>query len=243
MVLIELKKVGMKVIRTKRNSVIKCILQCRCNVFLLSANGRNILIDTSSGREWPKLKKRLNSLKIEKIDLLILTHTHYDHAANAAVIKREFGANVIVNMREVSYLEKGENPMPNGTNFMTRFMVNTLGRQYLAKVKYEPCLPDIIVDQTLDLKEYGVDAYILHTPGHSPGSQSVIVDDEIAVVGDAMFGVFPGSVFPPYAENVNDLTLSWGKLLETGCRLFLPSHGTPDTSDLLKREYEKRVKV
>jgi hydroxyacylglutathione hydrolase len=233
----------MKEIITKRNSVIRCILQSRSNVFLFSANGRNILIDTSSGSEWPKLKVRLKNLEIEKIDLLILTHTHYDHAANAARIKREFGAKVIVNITEVSFLEKGENPLPNGTNFMTRFMVNSFGRQYLSKVKYEPCLPDVIVDQTLDLKGYGVDAYILHTPGHSPGSQSVIVDDEIAIVGDAMFGVFPGSVFPPYAENVNDLILSWGKLLETGCHLFLPSHGTPDKSDLLKREYEKRVKV
>lgn len=233
----------MKAITTYRNSLIRCLLQSRSNVFLLSANGRNILIDTSSGREWPKLKKKLYSLKIEKIDLLILTHTHYDHAANAARIKIEFGAKVIVNQREVTYLEKGENPLPNGTNFMTRFMVNSFGRQYLSKVKYEPCLPDVIVDQALDLKGYGVDAYILHTPGHSPGSQSVIVDDEIAIVGDAMFGVFPNSVFPPYAENKNDLIQSWGYLLETGCRLFLPSHGTPDTSDLLKREYEKRAKV
>jgi len=232
----------MKDITTKRNSLIRCILHSRSNVFLFSANGRNILIDTSSGREWPKLKVRLKNLEIEKIDLLILTHTHYDHAANAARIKREFGAKVIVNIREVSYLEKGENPLPNGTNFMTQFMVNSFGRQYLSKVKYEPCLPDVIVDQTLDLKGYGVDAYILHTPGHSPGSESVILDDEIAFVGDAMFGVFPGSVFPPYAENVDDLVLSWGKLLETGCRLFLPSHGTPDKADLLKREYDNRVK-
>jgi len=232
----------MKDITTKRNSLIRCILHSRSNVFLFSSSGRNILIDTSSGREWPKLKVRLKNLEIEKIDLLILTHTHYDHAANAARIKREFGAKVIVNIREVSYLEKGENPLPNGTNFMTQFMVNSFGRQYLSKVKYEPCLPDVIVDQTLDLKGYGVDAYILHTPGHSPGSESVILDDEIAFVGDAMFGVFPGSVFPPYAENVDDLVLSWGKLLETGCRLFLPSHGTPDKADLLKREYDNRVK-
>lgn len=233
----------MRVITTNRNSAIRCILQNRSNVFLLSANGRNILVDTSSGKEWPELKKRLKSLKIEKIDLLILTHTHYDHAANAAGIKKEFGATVVVNQREVSYLERGENPVPNGTNFLTRFMVNRFGKKYLSKAKYEPCLPDVIVGQALDLKGYGLDAYILHTPGHSPGSQSVIVDNEIAIVGDAMFGVFPGSVFPPYAENVNELILSWGKLLETGCRLFLPSHGMPDKADLLKREYEKRVKV
>ena len=97
------------------------------------------------------------------------------------------------------------------------------------------------VDQYLNLQDFGFNGYILHTPGHSPGSQSIIVDNEIALVGDAMFGVFPGSIFPPFADNEEELITSWGKLIQTGCRLFLPSHGTADKSDLLKIEYQKRT--
>lgn len=233
----------MKIFKTKKDSVIRCILNSRSNVFLFSANGKNILIDTSSAGEWWKLKRQLKILEIKKIDFLILTHTHYDHAANAAAIKREFGAKVIVNLREESFLRTGENPFLKGTNFMTGFMVKSFGKQYLSKMKYEPCLPDIIVDQTLELKSICPDIYILHTPGHSPGSQSIIVDDDIAIVGDAMFGVLPGSVFPPFAADVTDLILSWGKLLETGCRVFIPSHGTADKVELLKKEYFRRSKV
>jgi glyoxylase-like metal-dependent hydrolase (beta-lactamase superfamily II) len=81
----------------------------------------------------------------------------------------------------------------------------------------------------------GFNAYILHTPGHSSGSVSIIVDDEIALVGDTMFGIFPWSVFPPFADDVKQMTESWGKLLETNCRLFLPGHGTANKRSLVQK--------
>jgi hydroxyacylglutathione hydrolase len=87
----------------------------------------------------------------------------------------------------------------------------------------------------------GLDAYIMHTPGHTSGSVSVIVDDEIALVGDAMFGVFKGSVFPPYAENADEMVRSWGKLLGSHCRIFIPSHGTANNRSLVEKEFRKRI--
>jgi hydroxyacylglutathione hydrolase len=86
----------------------------------------------------------------------------------------------------------------------------------------------------------GFNATILHTPGHTPGSMSLIVDGEIALVGDCMFGVFKGSAFPPFALDTRQMIESWGKLLDTGCRLFLPSHGTSDSRELVERDYNKR---
>jgi hydroxyacylglutathione hydrolase len=227
---------------TKSGYIVSCIMPGRSNVFLLSGNGRNILIDTSPSYKWIRLKKRLHKLKISNIDLLILTHTHFDHAGNTSKIKMEFGAVVIVNKEEAPYLQRGENSQVHGTVFITRFLVNTLAPIYLSKQNYEPCRPDILTDQRFDLLNYGYNAYIIHTPGHSAGSQSLIIDDEIALTGDAMFGVFPGSIFPPFADNEIELISSWGKLLYTNCSLFLPSHGTANSRELLKREYSKRSK-
>jgi hypothetical protein len=42
-------------------------------------------------------------------------------------------------------------------------------------------------------------------------------------VGDAMFGVFNWSVFPPFADDVPTMIKSWRKLLKTGCHSFLQS--------------------
>lgn len=232
----------MKLRHTKSGYTITTVLSGRSNVFLLSGNAINILIDTSPGYKWKKLRTSLKELNINHIEFLILTHTHFDHAANAKKIRDEFGAKVIVNKLESDYLLKGDNPMIHGTVIPFRFIVRLVAPRILKKIKYEGCLSDILVDQKFDLKEFGLNAYILHTPGHSPGSQSVIIDEEIALTGDAMFGIFPGSVFPPFADNEIDLILSWKKLLETNCSLFLPSHGTANTRHLVAKEVRRRSK-
>ncbi|MGE5424588.1 MAG: hypothetical protein ACM3N9_04445 [Syntrophothermus sp.] len=84
--------------------------------------------------------------------------------------------------------------------------------------------------------------YLLHTPGHTAGSMSMIIDDEIALAGDTLFGVFKGSVFPPYAEDEELMIKSWKILLSTNCKLFMPSHGTSITRSLLEKSFKRRAK-
>jgi hydroxyacylglutathione hydrolase len=230
----------MRVWETKSGYCIRLILPGRSNVFMLSGNGRNILIDGSAGYKWNKLNENLKSLNIKKIDYLILTHTHFDHAANAARIKSEYGAKIMVNLREAILLERGENIMPKGTIFITRFIINYIAPFLSNMFNYEGCSTDTLVDNRFDLTELGFNAYVLHTPGHSPGSQSLIIEDEIALTGDAMFGIFSGSIFPPFADNEDEMIKSWGKLLETNCNIFLPSHGTSNSRILVMKEFEKR---
>lgn len=64
------------------------ILSGRSNVFLLTNGEKNILIDTSVSRLWNRLQLKIDKLGINTIDYLILTHTHFDHAANANQIKK-----------------------------------------------------------------------------------------------------------------------------------------------------------
>jgi hydroxyacylglutathione hydrolase len=230
----------MKILKTKSRYSIYCVLTGRSNAFLISGGGKNILIDTGPGGAWKKLTGRLKNLNIKAIDFLILTHGHYDHAENSAKIRREYGAKVIINAEEAKYLEKGENIIPHGTNIFTRLLIKNLPPALTRRLNYEPCFPDVLTDQYSDFIDTGLDIHIIHTPGHSPGSQSIIVDNEIALVGDAIFGVFPRSVFPPFAEDEKEMIKSWGKLLETGCSLFLPSHGTEVRRELLYRDFMKR---
>jgi glyoxylase-like metal-dependent hydrolase (beta-lactamase superfamily II) len=230
----------MKEWHTKNGYAVSCIMSGRSNVFLLSGNVKNILIDTGPGYKWRKLQDTLNQLHINKIDLLILTHTHFDHAGNASRIKNEYGSKVVVSKYEAKFLESGVNTMVHGTVPPIRYLVKKFAPILLDKLKYNPCKPDILVDQHFDLKDFGFQAYIMHTPGHSPGSQCVIVDNEIAIAGDTMFGVFPRSVFPPFADDEDEMFRSWLKLLATGCYFFLPSHGSPDSRDLLLNGYKKR---
>jgi glyoxylase-like metal-dependent hydrolase (beta-lactamase superfamily II) len=231
----------MKTWTTKSGYRVIRVLSHRSNVFLLAGGGRSLLIDTSTRGNWGRLDARLKALKISRVDYLILTHSHYDHADNARRLKDRYGASVVIHRAEARHLESGGMPVPGGTNFLARFLVSTFGRFFsLRNVEACPC--DILVDLKHDLSLLGLNAYILPTPGHSPGSMSVIVDDEIAIVGDAMFGVFGWSVLPPYVADLDQTIESWARLLDTGCQFFLPSHGSAKTRDQLQEDYAKRRK-
>lgn len=231
----------MKKWETKSGYRIIQVLSGRSNVFLLTNGSKNILIDTSSGFMWRLLRLRLNNLNVNHIDCLILTHSHMDHTGNAHRIRDEYKSLVFIHKSEASCLMSGDNIIPAGTVPVTHMMMKFLTKWLAPHIRFKPCQYDITVDSVFDLNDFGFNAYILHTPGHTSGSMSVIIDDEIALVGDTMFGVFPRSVFPPYANDVRQMINSWGKLLDTKCSVFIPSHGSADSRSLVQRDYNNRI--
>lgn len=227
---------------TKNGCRVIRILSVRSNVFLLTNGKKNILIDTGPKHLWNKLEKNLTCLNIKHIDYLILTHSHFDHAGNAHKIREKYNALVIIHRNEAHYLKTSGFVIPKGTNLFSNAIVYLLANKLTPKPGYTPCQYDILVDTKFNLNDFGFNAYILHTPGHSPGSVSIIVDDEIAVVGDAMFGIFKWSVFPPFAQDTMQMIKSWGNLLETNCSIFLPSHGSSNSRQLVQKDYYRKFK-
>lgn len=233
----------MKTWQTKSGYKIIKVLSGRSNVFLVTIGEKYILVDTSPGSLWKKLDRRLKKMHISHIDYLVITHAHYDHAENASKLKNRYNARVIVHRNEADYLASGGYWMVEGTNAFARFMIKALRKLASVKMAYDSCKADLVIDERFDLNNLGFNAYILHTPGHTPGSVSLIVEDEIALVGDCMFGVFRDSAFPPFALDCRQMLESWRKLLDTGCRLFLPSHGTENSRNLVQRDYTRRKKI
>lgn len=227
-----------------KNCMIYQVLKGRSNSFLVNQGNDYILIDTGRGNSWKILSDRLNNILEENLlSCLILTHAHFDHAENAASLKKEYNCRIIVHENEAENLKHGTNILPKGTNPLTRLEVKMLGKLLQSHYNYELTNPDIIVREKYDLNRFKINAYILHTPGHSPGSMSIIIDNEIALVGDTMFGVFSNSAYPPFADDPETMIKSWKKLLETDCRLFLPGHGKPISRELLEKQYKKHIKI
>jgi hydroxyacylglutathione hydrolase len=233
----------MKIWSTSTGTKIYQVLSGRSNVFLLTNNHNRILVNTSPEFMWKTLENRLDKLQIYHIDLLILTHSHFDHAANAARIKEKYEAKVIIHQTETKYLSSGNNILPDGTNIVTKFLVKAFEKQFNAIARYSPCIYDLTFDESFYLKDYGFNGSIIHTPGHTVGSSCIIIENEIALVGDTMFGIFWGTVFPPFASDQKSLVNSWGKLLKTKCNIFIPSHGSANARSLVEKDYNKRIFV
>ena len=220
------------------------ILGGRSGSFLVSSGDRRLLVDTGTPRDRRRLAARLGSLGVDRVDWLVLTHTHYDHAGNARFVRERFGARVVVHRAEAEYLSHGvtdgEGVVPRGTNPPLRFVTDRLEGALKRALSFEPCAADLAVDAPLDFAGEGLGVRLVNTPGHSIGSISAIAGDSVAIVGDAAFGVFPGSAFPPFAWDAERLVESWAILLGTACALFIPAHGRPVARALGEREGAKR---
>jgi len=68
---------------------------------------------------------------------------------------------------------------------------------------------------------------------------SIIVDNEIAFTGDNMVGVFEGRIFPPFGDDIPGIIRIWKRMLDTGCLLFIPVHGSPKARSILQKHYNK----
>ena len=224
---------------TSRGTAIFRLTPARCNIFVVSRQGRVILIDTGIHADRGRVESALSRKGIVP-EAVVLTHTHFDHAGNAAWLAREYGAEIVVNAKESESLAKGDTPIPSGTLSFTKGLVS-IGRRITPVFKYEPCMADHVFDETFDLGRYGLDGFVMHTPGHCAGQSAVIIDGEVAIVGDSLINIATVKIFPPFADDVDELLRSWKKLLATGCHTFLPGHGGLISREQLEAEYGRRT--
>ena len=150
------------------------------------------------------------------------------------MIKRQSGAELIAHENSVPILKKGYSDVPAGTNLFSRILTSFYDKIVTKYPKWESVYPDTTFKREYYLQENGLDARLIHTPGHTNDSISVILDDEVSFVGDTMFGIFRNTAMPPFANDVNLLFRSWERLLATNTIMFFPGHGNPIKRDILE---------
>lgn len=233
----------MKIWETKNGVKIILVLWGRSNAYLIVKDKTVVLVDTGKTSAFRTLERNIQSLNltISDISVLILTHTHFDHCQSAKNTQLKSGSKIIASGKAADSMKTGYTRLPGGTGFATK-LASTLGRiTGKRKFGYETFQPEIFVVDGHILETGFLNLKIIETSGHSDDSVSIIADNEIAIVGDAIFGVFKQSIFPPFCDDINGLIKSWGKLLETDCRVFLPGHGKEISRDRLKNGYFKRL--
>ena len=93
--------------------------------YLLHRPGEAILVDCGNGGSEQKILKTLSQLKLEPemLRLLVLTHSHFDHAGSAGRLKEITGCQVMVHRREAERLSRGYSPIPPGTRWKAKVLV------------------------------------------------------------------------------------------------------------------------
>ena len=209
------------------------------NAYLLKGKGGLILVDSGQKGGVRRIKKALTDLgeEITDIDLIIITHVHYDHVGSLAQIKNESSAEVLVHEKEADLLRSGSCGFPKGTMAFSRAL-SALANRFM-NVSFEPVETEMVIDKSFDLEEFGLEGEVVHTPGHTGGSLSVILDDGNCIVGDTLFNVLPRSVYPPFANNESRLVESWKKISEYDCKRYHPGHGRVINRDKFEKSLKK----
>ncbi|HDS06417.1 MAG TPA: MBL fold metallo-hydrolase [Bacteroides sp.] len=215
------------------------------SAYLLFKPGRAVLVDCGRGGLMNRILEALQGagLQPEMLELLILTHAHFDHAGTAARIKAATGCRIMVHRSEADRLRKGFTQLPGGTRWKARVLVG-LARVFARRLgKYEGVEPDILADTSYDLKEeFGFPARVIHTPGHTPGSMVVLTEAGEMFSGDTFFGLEGKEYFPPFAEDLTALLESWKMIRSLPVKVIYPAHGNRFTAQQFHDALEPALK-
>lgn len=195
--------------------------------FLVYNSQTVILVDTGHTRTTGQFSEALTAIGRSPGDvrLIVLTHTHFDHSGGAADIKKLTGAPLAVHASEAGFLRDGRTPFPRGTRWKGKVLV-ILGRLFMPRLAgYPPVEPDILVQKELDLRPYGIPGRVVHTPGHTAGSVSVLLESGDALVGDNVLGLGEHDHFPPFANDCEGVLKSWEIYTGSGMKNLFPAHG------------------
>jgi hydroxyacylglutathione hydrolase len=217
--------------------------------FLLTGS-RYVLVDSGNPGSAAKILQQLASRGIqpEQVSLIVVTHGHQDHTGDLQILKEKTGATVAAHQDEVEALRRGANLHLKPTGLSGRFFKMFASE----KEKGQSIEPDILVNKELDLKPYGVKGKIISTPGHTPGSLSVLLAGGDAVIGDLLMGgmlLRRRPRYPYFAHDMKRLERSIKMVLKLKPGLLYTSHGGPlkpeNVSDKLikKKEAVKKPKA
>jgi glyoxylase-like metal-dependent hydrolase (beta-lactamase superfamily II) len=210
-----------------------------CNCFLLRGE-KTILVDAGAQGGMPSFVRTMKKLNVDpkSIDLILLTHGHWDHITCLKEVQDMTGAKVAVHSKDQYMVESGEPPFPDGTTSYGRLM------SWTAKKILHPHLPKIKVDMVLDdeglsLHEYGIPGKVVYTPGHSQGHCSILLDSGDAIVGDMAMNEWylrltPG--LPVLADDINTVVQSWRNILPMGIKRVHPAHGMDFPIEVMQKE-------
>lgn len=167
--------------------------------------GQYLLIDCG----WPgTLGKLRHQCKIKGIDLsqikyFLVTHFHPDHAGLTQELIK-IGIRLLLLETQVKYAEQMKNIMKKDSGYVE---IEVIGIHAIP-----------INDSREILKSIGIDGEIISTPGHSPDSVTLILDEAIAFTGD----LTPEIALPDDEIICRD---SWKKIYGKKVTKIYPGHG------------------
>ena len=131
--------------------------------YLIVTPEGNILINTGLAASASQIRDNIKALgfKLSDTKILLTTQAHYDHVAALAEIKKQTGARLMADEKDVAALEDGG---------VSDYELSKYGRSF------EPIHVDRRLKDGDTIRLGGMRLVMLHHPGHTKGSSSYLFD-------------------------------------------------------------------
>jgi len=199
---------------------------------------RVIVVDagtpSSSGRILDALKRQ--HVARSDVSLILITHGHRDHLGGARDLREQLGAPIALHREDAEVARTGKFPPSKATSRLSR-----LASHFLPQKQVEPFEPDVVFGE-LDLARYGVSGRTLHTPGHTPGSVSVLLERS-TIAGDLMMGGLLRRGTPRYpavADDIDELSRSIAQVLLQGHGPLFVGHRGPLQPEAVAKRFRSQ---
>jgi hydroxyacylglutathione hydrolase len=197
------------------------------NAYLLITGIGFILIDTGFSWQRSRLRKALKNAgcKPGDLKLVVITHADFDHTGNCAWLQNKYLSPIAIHMAESAVVERGKMMLSrkNRRGFFYGALLYLLGLFIFCRFK-----PDVHINEGDELSRYGLDAAIVHIPGHSQGSIGVLTSDGSFFCGDLL----ENKKMPKKSDLVDvmaEMDASVEKLKGFDIKTIYPGHGRPFT--------------
>ncbi len=198
------------------------------NCYLIKTKKGFVLIDTGFRRKRKDLEKELDNAgcKPGGLQLIILTHQDFDHTGNAAYISRKYDSQTAMHKEDTEAVKRGDMLWNRkGRNIITGFIMKIILMAFRTG-KFEKFNPDIQLEDGDNLMSYGLNAKVLHLPGHSKGSIGILTTSGKLFCGD-LFMSFKKPKKSSLIDMKEDLEASIEKLKNLEINTVYPGHGLP----------------
>ena len=181
-----------------------------------------------------------NNIDPQEIKLIIATHAHADHVGALKTIQDATKAKVLIHENDSDALMHGKQANVKGVSWYGKFLLKMIPKKLQS---YDPVNPDIIIKKEYALLDFGINAKVIHTPGHTMGTISFIDEHGNAFVGCTAQS-FPLRLTPGLPVSAIDIDLvlsSWKLLVQEGVKMVFVGHGRkPFSIEKIKKILSKK---